>query len=114
MASTWLRLPTLAGVLFLLAGVVFIGVPNWDRAQMEYQVGLDTHLAADAGLVESAIGITLAVARAIVVTFAVAVVEHPILTVLFGVGSILVGIVLLVEYGLLASEDEPWRGEFEM
>lgn len=114
MASAWLKLPTLVGILFILAGMVFIGLPNWDRAQIEYQGGLDTHLGADAGLVESVIGITLAVGRAIVVTFAVAVFEHPILTVLFGVGSILVGVVLVVEYGLLASDDEPWHGEFEM
>ena len=117
MARRWLSLPTVAGVAFMVAGILFIAVPNWERAILEYRSAMDQHVwsaGPGTGVVETAIGTTIAISQAVVFTFANGVVEHPILTVIFGVGSLLLGVVLVVEYGLLAEDRQPWRDEWEM
>ncbi len=117
MARRWLSLPVVAGYAFIVAGTLFIAVPNWERAIVEYRSAMDQHVwsvGSGTGIVETAIGSAIAISQAIVFTFAHAVVEFPILTLIFGVGSLLLGVVLVVEYGVLAEERQPWRGEWDM
>jgi hypothetical protein len=101
----------------MIAGVLFVAVPNWARAQLAYGRAVERHVAilgADASAVDRIVGWLLAWAQTALATFGAGVVDHPILTVLLGVGFFLAGIVVIVEYGILATDTEPWRGEFEM
>lgn len=117
MARRWLSLPTVAGFAFILAGTLFIAVPNWERAKVEYRSAMDQHVwsaGPGVGMVETTIGSIIAILQTVVFTFANGVVEHPILTLLFGVGSLLLGVVLVIEYGVLAEDRQPWRDEWDM
>ncbi len=116
MARRGTSLPTGAGLVFIVVGVLFIAIPNWARAKREYAAAMERHVwsQGEVGFIEAAIGGTIAIFRTILYTFAAGVVEHPILTILFGLGFILGGIILVVEYGILSSDAEPWVGEFEM
>jgi len=117
MARRWRSLPTVLGMGLTAAGILFIAVPNWDRARLEYRRAMEQYVdagGADVGSIDTAVGTVIAVVRTVLFTFATGVVEHPILTVLLGVGSLLLGIVLVLEYGLLAENDEPWHDEWDM
>ena len=117
MGRRWASVPVLAGMLSLVVGSLFIVIPNWARAQAEFRTGMELYVWAggsEVGPIEAGLGTIAALARTVGLTFVAGVVHHPILTVLFGVGFLLAGIWLIVEYGILASDAEPWRGEFEM
>jgi hypothetical protein len=117
MGRRWATMPTLAGVVSLVVGSLFIAIPNWARAQAEYAGAMTAYVwsrAGDIGPGETLVWTLYAIGRTVLFTFAAGVVEHPILTVLFGVGFLIAGIWLIVEYGILWRKEEPWRGEFEM
>lgn len=117
MARRWLSAPTVAGFAFILAGILFIAVPNWERAMVEYRSAMELHVwsaGPGVGVVETAIGSVIAILQTVVFTFASGVVEHPFLTLLFGVGSLLLGVALVIEYGVLAEDPQPWRDEWDM
>lgn len=109
--------PRLASLGAMLAGILFILIPNVDRGREYYRGTMEGYgwsRAADLGVIESVLWTVAAIIPAAGLTVGTAVVEHPVLTVLFGFGLLLLGIVLLVEYGLSASETERRRTEFEM
>ena len=117
MRRTWLPYPTTMGFLLMIVGVLFVAVPNLERARTEYGLAVQRYVAVlgtDASLVDRVVGWLLAWGQTVVATFLAGVVAHPILTVLLGVGFFLGGIVVIVEYGVLATDTEPWRGEFDM
>lgn len=100
-----------------MAGGLFLVVPKLETAREQYGISMEAFVwsrEAALGPADTAIWTAAAIGRAAALTFGMAVFEHPILTILFGLGLFLAGIALLVEYGFRPTDAEPWRDEFDM
>ncbi|MFB6114543.1 MAG: hypothetical protein ABEJ58_10640 [Halodesulfurarchaeum sp.] len=89
------------GSILLVIGAVLIVLPNWRTAWTELNHEWATNVAqlgSSSDFLDVLAGIVLTLAVAGGRTFAAGVLNHPVLTVFFGIGSVLLGIVVLVAY----------------
>ena len=96
--------PALLGLTLIAVGIVLVLGPNWTTAQIEFDRAWAGHVTArdpDSNVFDVTAAVLFAIGVTVVRTFGVAVVQHPILTVFFGLGSILLGIFVVVEYGIV-------------
>ncbi|MFB6266680.1 MAG: hypothetical protein ABEI31_03395 [Halodesulfurarchaeum sp.] len=90
----------LAGV-FACVGVLSILLPNLHAGIEAFRQGWalqNRGLSEGAGVLEHGAALVLVLGRAALVTFATGLHDHPVLTVIVGLGALLVSLVLYIEY----------------
>ncbi|MFB6153873.1 MAG: hypothetical protein ABEJ27_06430 [Halodesulfurarchaeum sp.] len=100
----------LAGV-FAFIGLLSILLPNLHAGIETFRRGWALYyggLPESAGLIDRGAALALVIGNAAIATFATGLYHHPVLTVIVGIGTLLLALVLYVEYGKRG--DESRRG----